>query len=246
MDEDAFVEMVTEGQPPAPPYFAFDAARNRQARPLLDEAATVRPMSLDEVLLLQVAGGVVLDSRDATAFAAAHLRDSVNVGLEGRFAEYAGDVLSPDVAVVLITDAGHEQEATVRLARVGFDRVAGYLRDPLQAFVARPEEVARASRLTAAELSQRLEDGTAVTVVDVRGPGECAEGMVPGAVNVPLAELQRRTAEIDLSRPVVVYCRGGYRSSIAASVLRRAGGADVSDIIGGYDAWLVHATAAAA
>jgi len=239
MDEDAFVHMVTEGQPPAPPYFAFDAARNRQARPLLDEDAPLLPLNLDEVLLLQASGAVVLDARDPADFAAGHLRDSVNVGLDGRFAEYAGDVLRPDDTVIIVTDDGHKREAMVRLARVGFDQVAGYLREPLRVLAERPELCEQASRLTAADLEARLHDGIPVSVVDVRSPGELDDGLVPGAVNIPLAQLVARAAEVDTSRPVVVYCRGGYRSSIAASVLRRTGAADVSDIIGGYDAWLL-------
>jgi hydroxyacylglutathione hydrolase len=247
MSEDAFVHMVTEGQPPAPPYFAFDAVRNRQARPLLDEAAPVTVLDLDDVLNRDAAGAVVLDTRAPNDFAAGHLRGSINVGLEGRFAEYAGDVLRPDAAVILVADEGRAHEATVRLARVGFDSVAGSLREPVQAFMDHPELTERSSRITAAELAMLLAAGMAVTVVDVRGPGEVTDGTIPGAVHIPLPQLAARLDEVDTSRPVVVYCASGYRSMIAASVLSSQGAADVSDLLGGFDAWrLAHSAPAVA
>jgi rhodanese-related sulfurtransferase len=234
--------MVTEGQPPAPPYFAFDAARNRQSRPLLDEATPLRSLDVDEVLQLQDAGGVLLDTREPADFAAGHLRGSLNVGLSGRFAEYTGDVLRPDTRVAILADEGHEQEAMIRLARVGFDDVAGHLARPTAAFLAHPELVEQASRITAAELARRMRGGLEPALVDVRSPGELHDGMVAGAVNIPLAQLAARIEEVDVSRPVVLYCRSGFRSSIAASLVRRAGAPDVSDIIGGYDAWLLQAS----
>jgi len=239
MREDDFVAMVTEGQPPAPPYFAFDAVRNRQARPLLDENATVPQLDMEQVLDHQALGGVVLDTRAPNDFAAGHLRGAVNVGLEGRFAEYAGDVLRPDQSVVLVADEGRVQEATVRLARVGFDGVLGSLREPVKAFVASPELTERSSRITAAELAERMASGMALTLLDVRNPGEVEGGGVPGAVNIPLPQLARRLDEVELSRPLVVYCASGYRSMIAASLLRRHGADDVSDLLGGYEAWRI-------
>jgi glyoxylase-like metal-dependent hydrolase (beta-lactamase superfamily II)/rhodanese-related sulfurtransferase len=238
MSEDEFVHIVTEGQSPPPPYFAFDAQRNRQQRPLLDEAAVLTAMSIDDVVRHRDAGAVVLDTRAANDFAAGHLRGSVNVGLEGRFAEYAGDVLQPSDAVVLVADPDREHEALVRLARVGFDGVVGFLDDAVHAFLSRPELTERSSRLTAYDLSRRLASDMPLTVLDVRGPGEVAGGTVPGAVTIPLPQLVGRVSEVDASRPVVVYCAGGYRSMIAASVLRRHGVDDVSDLMGGYEAWL--------
>jgi glyoxylase-like metal-dependent hydrolase (beta-lactamase superfamily II)/rhodanese-related sulfurtransferase len=115
MTEEEFVAVVTDGQPTAPPYFAFDATLNRKARAVLDETAGVNLLTLDDVLVRQAAGAVVLDARDAIAFAAGHLVGSVNVGLEGRFAEYAGDVVHPDEDIVLVTEPGRADEARVRL-----------------------------------------------------------------------------------------------------------------------------------
>jgi hydroxyacylglutathione hydrolase len=139
-----------------------------------------------------------------------------------------------DVAEYL-TDA----QVVVRLARIGFDRVAGYLREPEGAFLDAPEHVRRASRLTAPELATALHGPRPPFVVDVRNPAEVRLGtIIPGAVPVPLAQLPGRLAEIPWDRPVVAFCAGGYRSSVAASLLRRAGLDDVSDLLGGYGAWL--------
>ncbi len=237
MPVERFVEVVTEGQSRAPAYFAFDAAQNRQEHALLDEQADVPPLSVDDVLELQQSGAVVLDTRDAADFAAGHVVRSVNVGLNGRFAEYVGSVLTPRSTIVLVSDPGTEREARNRLARVGFDNVRGALEQPAAAFLAHPEVVERSSRLTAAELREIMERDPAVQVVDVRAPSEVEAGTIPGARPVPIPELADRTSELDPQRPVLVYCAGGYRSILAASLLASRGFTDVSDLLGGYGAW---------
>jgi hydroxyacylglutathione hydrolase len=237
MPVDDFVRVVTEGQPVSPAYFAFDADLNRRDRPLLDEERPPPLLSLGDVRACQHAGALVVDARDPAEFAAGHVRGAVNVGLGGRFAEYAGDVIEPGQDVVLVTEPGHELEAKVRLARIGLDRVIGSLDGPLAALASAPAATTRSSRLTAAALARRLEQLDDVQLVDVRNPSETSGGTIPGAVLVPLARLTARLAELDPARPTVVYCAGGYRSSIAASVLEAAGFADVSDVLGGYEAW---------
>ena len=238
MGRHEFVDLVTEGQPAAPDYFIHDAIQNRRARALLDEAAP-RTLTLAEVDAASEAGAVALDVRDAAIFAAGHLAGSVNVGLDGRFAEYAGEVVDPgDEIIVVAADVGHAAEANVRLGRIGFDRVVGALVDIDGVLSAHPDRAERSSRLGAAELAARLEDTPGLQVVDVRDPGEVALGSIDGAVTIPLAALRRRVGELDLERPIVVHCAGGYRSSIAGSWLRAAGAVDVSDLLGGYGAWL--------
>ena len=238
MSEDAFVEAVTEGQAAAPLYFAFSAKRNMQERPLLDEEAAPAELGIDEVLAHQTAGALVLDTRSPDGFGLGHMRRSVNVGLEGRFAEYAGDVIRPDQAVVLIADGpAAAAEAKVRLGRIGFDKVLGALSTPTAAFLGRPDLIEPSARISAADLADRLAEVDGLQVVDVRNDGEARLGMIPGARVVPLARLLDRLGELDPSAPTVVHCAGGYRSSIAASVLRANGFADVSDLIGGFTAW---------
>jgi hydroxyacylglutathione hydrolase len=238
MSTEQFVAAVTEGQPAAPGYFAYDATLNRKQRDLLDEAEPTRPLTMDEVRSLQADGAVVLDTRDGAEFAAGHLRGSLNIGAGGRFAEYAGSVLDHDTPVVLVTDDGGELEAKVRLGRIGFDTVVGHLDKPLAAFVDHPGAVERSSRLTAEQLEQRLREMDDLVVVDVRNPGETkVGGTVPGAVNVPVGTLKDHLDELDPAKPTVVYCAGGYRSILASSLLSSAGFRDVSDLLGGYGAW---------
>ena len=237
MSEDEFVEAVTQGQTAAPLYFAFAANRNRQLRDTMDDDVSVRAMSLAEVLAAQHDGAVVIDGRDDASFAAGHLRGSVNVGLGGRFAEYAGEVMTPGTPIVLVTEPGHEAEAAVRLARIGFDRVLGALAEPVRTFVEHPEVVEQLSRLSATELDQRRAELPGLVVIDVRNVGELEQGTIPGARHVALPALLPRLTELDPTAPTVVHCAGGYRSAIAASLLRAHGFRDVSDLIGGYTAW---------
>ncbi len=237
MSEDEFVEVVTEGQSLAPLYFAFAANRNKQTHDVLPEGEAPAAMSLTEVLAQQRRGAAVLDTRDPAVFAQGHLVGSYNVGLAGRYAEYAGDVLTADQPIVLVCDAGTEVEARNRLARIGFDRVIGCLSDPVTAFLENPHWTATASRLTVAELNRRREAVDDLQIVDVRGPGEVAAGKIEGALEVPLPRILDRLAELDPGAPTVVYCAGGYRSMIASSVMRASGFRDVSDLIGGYGAW---------
>ncbi|MGD9794853.1 MAG: rhodanese-like domain-containing protein [Acidimicrobiia bacterium] len=237
MSEDDFVDAVTQGQTAAPLYFAFAANRNRQHRRLLLDEAPVAALSLSEVIEAQGAGAVVIDARDDMSFAAGHLRGSVNIGLEGRFAEYAGEVMRPGTPIVLITDPGHEGEAKIRLARIGFDNLLGALYDPIAAFTEHPEYTERLSRLSASALTARMSELSTLTLIDVRNASETALGIIPGARTISLPVLLDRLDELDQMAPTVVYCAGGYRSAIAASLLRAHGFMDVSDLIGGYTAW---------
>ena len=233
-----FVAAVTEGQTAAPGYFAYDASLNRRNHELLDETDPSPGLTIDDVTALQEAGAIVLDTRDGAEFAAGHLRGSLNVGTGGRFAEYAGSVLEPGTPIVLVSeDDAAAQEAKVRLGRIGFDTVAGHLERPLEAFVARPDLVERSSRVTVEQLARRMGKVDDLVVVDVRNPGEVRLGTVPGAVPIPVGELRRRLDELDPKRPTVVYCAGGYRSILAASILAANGFEDASDLLGGYAAW---------
>jgi hydroxyacylglutathione hydrolase len=235
--EDEFVAVVTEGQSVAPAYFPYAAAANRRDRDLLDEQSPPPRLGVDEVTRLQAGGAVVIDGRAPEGFASGHLRGSVNVGLDGRFAEYAGDVVAPGDPVVLVTDPGRESEARVRLARIGFDRVVGALHDVERVLAERPDLAERGTRLAAADLGDWRADAPGLQVVDVRNPGELEAGVVPGARTIPMPRLLDRLGELDPGLPTVVYCAGGYRSSIAASLLRSKGFTKVADVQGGFEAW---------
>ncbi len=237
MSEEEFVKVVTEGQAAAPLYFSFAAVRNRMKRDVFDESGSTRVMSIDEVLAAQKSGAVVVDTREPNEFALGHLQGSINVGLSGRFAEYSGEVVTSETKVVLVCPPGTENEARIRLGRIGFDNVVGALRDPESAFVSNPEHIVQASRLTVEQLRNRRESIANLQLVDVRGPGEVAAGTIPGSELIQLPTLVTRIGELDVNAPTVVFCAGGYRSSIAASTLRQRGFKDVSDLIGGFGAW---------
>jgi hydroxyacylglutathione hydrolase len=236
-DKASFMQLVTEGQPPAPGYFVYDAILNRKDRELLDETALPPAMDYQAMRVAVDAGALLLDGRSPEEFAQGHLRGAVNVALDGRYAEFAGSVIPPDTDIVLVIDHGQELEGKNRLARIGFDRVIGYLEHPKTTMAAHADDVQRASRLTAQAFQERTRDVAGLQIVDVRNPGETEDGMVPGAVSIPVGQLPARSGELDPNRPTVVYCAGGYRSSVAASLLRQRGFADVSDILGGYTAW---------
>ena len=236
MTEDEFVAAVTEGQPARPRYFAFDARANREAHALLDE----RPpdlLDLLDVLDRQQDGAILLDAREPADFAAGHLRGAVNIGLQGRFAEWAGDVLATDRDIVLVGDPALAAEAKIRLARVGLDRVAGQLDNPASVFAARPELTETCSRLSIGQLAEMRGLEPELQLVDVRAAAETASGTLPGAVEIPLPVLADSLDGLDRGRTVVAYCASGYRSVVASSVLARAGFADVWDLIGGFTAW---------
>jgi hydroxyacylglutathione hydrolase len=237
MSRDEFVHVVTEGQLAAPAYFAYDAIRNREAHELLHEHELPTPLTIDGAFEFQRQGAVLLDTREPSAFATGNLLGSVNVGLEGRYAQYVGSVVRPDEQIVLLAEPGTELEARVRLGRIGYDRVVGYVANLYEVFQQHPELVRAGSRLTVAAFEERRRAIPGLQVVDVRNVGEVEAGSVPGASTIPLPRLREEMETLDVTRPTVVFCAGGYRSSIAASLLRRAGFDDVSDVLGGYQAW---------
>jgi len=238
MSKAEFLDIVTADQPDAPPYFTYDAILNSKERPTLDEALAreLQPLSLDRALSMQEGGAQLLDTRDPADFAAAHLKGSINIGLGGQYATWAGTMLSRERPIVLITDPGREAESAVRLGRIGFDHVVGYLKDGMRSIESRPDLTASTERLSAPVAAERFASGTPL-LVDVRSPQEREQKRVAGSVSMPLNHLTDRLAELPKDRPLLLYCGGGYRSSIAASVLQSNGFGDVSEIAGGIAGW---------
>lgn len=232
-----FVDVVTQGQTAPPAYFSYDAGLNKINRPLFDEAAGPAPLDLDAVLAAQRDGAIVLDSRAPDEFAAGHLAGSINVGLAGRYSEFVGGIVAAGTALIIVADEGRESESTMRLARIGFDTVLGFLAQPLQTFSSNPGYVVRSSRIDVAQAVAAIADVDDLQIVDVRQPGETAGGVVPGATLIPLTQLSERLGELDPARPTLLYCAGGFRSMIASSKLEREGFSDVTDVLGGYGAW---------
>jgi hydroxyacylglutathione hydrolase len=239
MSKEAFIEVVTADQPEAPPYFTYDAVLNSQERPTLDEALAreMNPLTLDAVLALQADGAQILDTRDSDEFGAAHLAGSINVGLGGQYATWAGTVLDRTHPIVIIADPGRENESAVRLGRIGFDHVAGYLQNGLRSLESRPELVAFTERLSAQFVAELLSSSQPPLAIDVRAPREREQKHIAGSLGIPLNRLMENLETLPKNRPLLVYCAGGYRSSIAASLLQARGFDPVSEIAGGIAAW---------
>lgn len=236
MSRDKFVSVLTEGQPAAADYFLHDAITNRSNHPVFDENRALPTMSVDEVLAALEKGAVVVDTRLETAFANGYLRGAVNVPLDGRFAEQVGMVVPAKTSVIVAGEPNTAQEAMVRLARIGFDMVIGTIANYEAVLMNHPDLVVNPKRIQASELTGL--DPDQVQLLDVRNPLETAAGIIPGTAIIPLGALPRRAEELKQSRPLVIYCRTGQRSSVAASWLRTQGFNDVVDVMGGYEAWM--------
>ncbi len=238
MSKEAFLQVVTADQPEAPSYFTYDAVLNSEERPTLEQAlARVNAMTLGDVLALQKVGAQVLDTRDPGDFAAAHLAGSINIGLCGQYATWAGTILDRDHPIVIIADPGREGESAMRLGRIGFDHVVGYLSDGLHSLNSRPELTATTERVSAPFAAELLSSDQPPLAIDVRGPREREQKRIAGSLGAPLNRLAENLAMIPTGRSLLVYCAGGYRSSIAASLLQRSGFDRVSEIAGGIAAW---------
>jgi glyoxylase-like metal-dependent hydrolase (beta-lactamase superfamily II)/rhodanese-related sulfurtransferase len=239
MSKQAFVDMVTADQPPAPAYFTYDAQLNSRERPTLPQALAreLNPLGLEDVRAAQRSGAQVVDTRDPAQFATAHLEGSINIGLVGQYATWAGTLLDRERPIVIVADPGTEVESAVRLGRIGFDSVIGYLAGAMRSAEDHPAVIAATERLTPELAAERIGSSQPPLVVDVRGADERAKKAIPGSVSIPLHELQDWVDELPRDRPLLLYCAGGYRSSMAASLLKRAGFAQVSEIAGGMAAW---------
>jgi glyoxylase-like metal-dependent hydrolase (beta-lactamase superfamily II)/rhodanese-related sulfurtransferase len=239
MSRARFIEIVTADQPDTPPYFSYDAQLNAREHPSLEQALEreLRPLSLEQALKLAEEGAQLLDAREPSDFEGAHLRGAVNVGLGGSYATWCGTILDRDRPVVLVTDPGRETEAATRLGRIGFDSVAGYLAGAMQALEPAPELIERTPRITAAALAEQLDSADAPLLIDVRTEREWEEDRIDGAVNLPLSRLREQLTGLSSDRSMVVYCTSGYRSAIAASLLRRERVGEVTDLVGGIAAW---------
>jgi rhodanese-related sulfurtransferase/glyoxylase-like metal-dependent hydrolase (beta-lactamase superfamily II) len=245
MSREDFKAIVTADQPEAPDYFVHDAILNRKERASLEDAmkTTLKPLSLDEVLAMRKAGGQILDVRDGIDFEGGHLEGGLNIALSGKYATWAGSMLSHDKPIVVIAEEGGEEEAVMRLGRIGFDNVGGYLAGGMNALANRDDLVERTQRITAPALGEwldgiRTDAGPTPTIIDVRSEAEYAGGHIAGSRNIPLTHLDERFGEIPIGKPIVVHCEGGYRSAIAASLLQQLGRKDVHDMVGGFKAWL--------
>jgi rhodanese-related sulfurtransferase len=239
MSEEEFIALVTADQPDAPPYFTYDAILNTRERTSLDKnlEQVLLPIELNEVLHMGDAGAQILDVRDASEYSKHHLAGSINIGLGGQYATWAGTVLDRATPIVIIAEPGRELEAALRLGRIGFDHVKGFLKGGMEALEGRPDLVWSTERVSAPMLAAELASSDPPLVLDIRSPREWASKHLGGSRNVPLNHLQERIVEIPQNRRIAVHCAGGYRSSIAASILQQHGITHLIELAGGLAAW---------
>jgi hydroxyacylglutathione hydrolase len=248
MSQAAFVDLVTTDQPEAPAYFTYDAVLNSRERPTLDQALAreLQPLTLDQLLAAQRSGAQVLDTRDPAEFASAHLAGSINIGLGGQYATWAGTILDATEPIIIVAQPGAETESAMRLGRIGFDQVAGFLKGGLAAAANRESEsdashndslIVSTDRLSPHVAAERLASSQPPLAIDVRSPRERAEKWIADTAHIPLNSLRTAALVLPRDRPLLVFCAGGYRSSMAASLLQRDGFTNVSELAGGIAAW---------
>ena len=239
MSKEEFIRLVTADQPDAPAYFTYDAILNTRERATLDQnlKQVHRPIDLDEILRMGDAGAQILDVRDPAEYAKGHLAGSINIGLGGQYATWAGTILDRTKPIVIIAEPGREHEAALRLGRIGFDHVKGYLQGGMEALADRPDLVWPTERISAPMVAEELATEDPPLVLDIRNPREWATKHIESSVNIPLNHLQERIAEIPRDRRIAVHCAGGYRSSIAASILHQYGITRLIEMAGGLAAW---------
>lgn len=238
MSKAKFVELVTADQPDAPPYFTYNAVLNSQEHATLRETLSgIKPLTLDRVLELQEGGAQILDTREPDEFASAHLTGSINIALSGQYATWAGTVLTTKRPIVVIANPGRENEAALRLGRIGFDHVVGYLENGVRSLESHPERTVFTERLSPSYAAELLSSSEPPLAVDVRAPREREQKLIDGSAHIPLNHLAERVGELPKDRSLLLYCAGGYRSSIAASMLQRCGFSRVGEIAGGIAAW---------
>jgi rhodanese-related sulfurtransferase len=238
MTQGEFVAMVTADQPPAPAYFGFDAGLNRMERPTLETAmmGAKKPLLRDKFLELQLQGAQVLDVREPEAFAAGHLPGAINIPLTSRFASWAGTLLDRERPVILVTEIGDEGDGILRLGRIGYDIVIGYLAFT-SAWEAPRTPLTTVARVTPDEFRSQREGDESTLVLDVRTCAEHAADKIEGSLSIPLGELRSRLDEVPTDRDLVLLCKTGERSSMGISILQGEGFTRLTDMIGGFDAW---------
>jgi len=239
MSKEEFIRLVSIDQPDAPAYFTYDALLNTRERSTLDDSLklALKPVELAELAAMDKDEVQVLDVRDAADYAIGHMAGTINIGLSGQYATWAGTLLDSQRPIVIIAEPGREQEAALRLGRIGFDRIAGYLRGGMAALADRPDLLQATERVSVPMLTAELASSSPPLILDVRSPHEWKEGHIPASRNVPLSQLKDRIEEVPRDRRIAVHCAGGYRSSIAASLLNKSGATNLVELAGGITAW---------
>ena len=241
MTKDQFVAMMTADLPEAPAYFSQDAEINRSGAEALAHLAKPQAMSPAEVREASQHGCVVLDVRSAADFGEAHVPGSLNIGLGGQFASWAGSLIPLTAQIIIVANSEQQvDEAQMRLARVGLERVNGYLSGGVDNWQAAGFETAQVPQISVAELKDLLQVTPELQLVDVRRPAEYQSGHAPHALTAPLAKFRDTLGSLNLdsNKPIAIICAGGYRSSAATSIAQQLGFNQLLNVTGGTAAWI--------
>ena len=238
MTKEEFIKEVLTGLTAPPAYFPQNVLLNIKGYESLDEVMDRATTSFSPEALEAAAnetGALVLDTRDAENFSNGFIPNSINIGLEGSFAQWVGEMI-PDVKqeILLITNPGKEEEAITRLSRVGYDNTIGFLKGGFKSWKDAGKDYETVNRITAAAIEKENKSEKSL-IIDIRKKSEFDSEHVLGAINVPLNQINKDLAQFPKSKPFVLYCAGGYRSMIAASILKQRGWSDFVDVIGGFD-----------
>jgi hydroxyacylglutathione hydrolase len=233
--------MMTADLPEAPAYFPQDAEINRTGAEALSQLPQIAALTPAQVRDLTPSRHVILDVRTAPEFGAGHIPGSINIGLGGQFAIWAGTLIPIGTPIVIVAESEEKaEEAVTRLARVGHESVKGYLAGGIAAWDKAGLELAGLPQITVGELNELISNPAPLQIVDVRRPPEYASGHVPHAIPASLSDLQKGLSNLalDPSKPTAVICAGGYRSSAASSILEQHGFSDLLNVAGGTSAWI--------
>ena len=238
MPEEAFIKMMTTDLPEAPSYFSRDAQINLQGPGLLEEFPEPIAFSPEAVQKMQRGGHLVLDTRPSAQYGAGHIPGSLNIGLNGQFASWAGTLIKPDIPLLLVAeDPEQVRESRTRLARVGLEKVSGYLSNGLLAWHQAGLPLTKIEQIPVEELQHRISEKSIDLLLDVRRPAEWESGHIGVAVSMPLNHLMESALSLNRDARIAALCAGGYRSSIATSLLEQLGFRNISNVIGGMTAW---------
>ena len=229
-----FIAQVTDGISPPPKYFFEDARINKQGYSSVDHVLkkSNQPLSVQEFKTAVKGGALLLDTRKADDFEKGFIKGSVNIGLNGQYAVWVGTLINIHQPIVLVAQEGTEHESVLRLARIGFENVVGYLKNGIEAW---DEKLEIVHSISADELQKEMQQQD-VTILDVRKQGEWNTSRLKDAQFVPLANFPKNLKELDKHKPYIVHCGGGYRSMTAISIMKNEGFTNLTNVYGGFAA----------
>jgi glyoxylase-like metal-dependent hydrolase (beta-lactamase superfamily II)/rhodanese-related sulfurtransferase len=238
MTKEEFISMMCTDLPEVPAYFTAAVAKNKEGAKSLKELSEPKAMTAQQVKEAMDRGHLVVDVRSNTLYGAGHVPGSINIGLGGQFASWAGSLIPMDTPIILVVEEKEGiNEAVTRLARAGHESVIGYLDGGIYAWTKSGHDTGETPQITIDQLKEKMEEEGDLQIIDVRRKGEYDAGHVPGAKNIPLGELKRNLDKIDKQRPTAIICASGYRSSISTYILKDSGVTYVYNTIGGTNAW---------